>query len=396
MSVLGFNAYLSQLLIIIEKRGKSMERSVLGVSVVVYICFLGSFQVVFSQSGVVNMKDFISWDDMKVDEDKAKLNSRYDYNRSRIIVVDRNGEGDSLTVQGAIDMVPESNPHRVKIYILPGIYREKVLVPSTKPYISFIGKESQCADTVITWNNKASDMDSNGVELGTYRSASVTIESDYFCATGVTFENTVVAEPGGYGMQAVALRVSGDKAFFHKVRILGTQDTLLDETGSHFFYQCHIQGSVDFIFGKGRSLFQDCVLQSTAKRSGAIAAHHRDTPFDDSGFSFVGCVINGTGKILLGRAWGNYSRAIYSYCFIDDVITPPGWSDWNYPDRQKYNSSNVKVLKNNLKIRFSKNILTEKFAMLAGLCFLESMNAVEEEQIQEVECHGRRLSVTRK
>lgn len=69
-------------------------------------------------------------------------------------------------------------------------------------------------------------------------------------------QNTVVAVPRGYGMQAVALRISGDKAMFYRVRVLGTQDTLLDETGSHYFYQCHIQGSVDFIFGRSRSLYQ--------------------------------------------------------------------------------------------------------------------------------------------
>lgn len=57
-------------------------------------------------------------------------------------------------------------------------------------------------------------------------------------------------------MQAVALRIAGDKAVFYRVRILGTQDTLLDDTGSHYFYQCHIQGSVDFIFGRSRSLYQ--------------------------------------------------------------------------------------------------------------------------------------------
>lgn len=62
--------------------------------------------------------------------------------------------------------------------------------------------------------------------------------------------------PGGFGMQAVALRIAGDKAMFYRVRILGTQDTLLDDTGSHYFYQCHIQGSVDFIFGTARSLYQ--------------------------------------------------------------------------------------------------------------------------------------------
>ncbi|KAK6229844.1 Pectinesterase [Theobroma cacao] len=285
---------------------------------------------------VYHGKNFISWDDMKVDEHNlARVSSRVDYNQSRVIVVDKNGGGDSVTVQGAIDMVSEGNKHRVKIYILPGIYREKVIVPRCKPYISFIGNEGQMSNTIISWYDKASDKDSNGCKLGTYKSASVTIESDYFCATDITFENTVVAAPGEYGMQAVALRISGDKAMFYKVKVVGSQDTLLDETGSHYFYECHIQGSVDFIFGRSRSLYQDCVLQSTAKRYGAIAAHHRDSPDDNTGFSFVNCVISGTGKIYLGRAWGNYSRAIYSNCYFDDIITPAGWSDWNYPGRQK-------------------------------------------------------------
>lgn len=66
----------------------------------------------------------------------------------------------------------------------------------------------------------------------------------------------MAAVPGGYGTQGVALRVAGDKAMFYKVRVLGAQDTLLDENGSHYYYQSHIQGSVDFIFGKSRSLYQ--------------------------------------------------------------------------------------------------------------------------------------------
>ena len=65
-----------------------------------------------------------------------------------------------------------------------------------------------------------------------------------------------MAIPGGFGMQAVALRVSTERAVFYKVNILGSQDTLLDESGSHYFYQCLIQGSVDFIFGNARSLYQ--------------------------------------------------------------------------------------------------------------------------------------------
>ena len=82
---------------------------------------------------------------------------------------------------------------------------------------------------------------------------------------------------------------------------------------------------------------QDCVIQSTAENWGAIAAHHRNSPYENTGFSFVNCTIRGTGEILLGRAWGDYSRAIYSYCDMDNIISSSGWSDWRHPSRQRYN-----------------------------------------------------------
>ncbi|KAF8391668.1 hypothetical protein HHK36_023975 [Tetracentron sinense] len=270
-------------------------------------------------------RSFIAWEDMRWEDQWRRLRLDDGHNVSQVIIVNKDGRGDSNTVQGAVDLVPDHNSKRVKILIPPGIYREKVYVPSNKPYISFIGNPN--SETVITWNDKASNKDANGREMGTRNSASVTVASDYFCATGITFENTIVAN-GGRGMQSVALRIFGDKAMFYKVRFVGAQDTLLDQEGTHYFYHCFIQGTVDFIFGNGRSLYEDCILHSTAKRSGAIAASKRDSEDDNTGFSFVNCTVNGTGRIYLGRAWGRYSRAIYSYCNISDIIRPPGWSEW--------------------------------------------------------------------
>lgn len=81
---------------------------------------------------------------------------------------------------------------------------------------------------------------------------------------------------------------------------------------------------------------QKCRLESIAKNYGAIAAHHRDSPHEDTGFSFVGCNIRGSGSVYLGRAWGDYSRIIYSHCKMDDIINPEGWSEWDHPERKKY------------------------------------------------------------
>ena len=58
------------------------------------------------------------------------------------------------------------------------------------------------------------------------------------------------------GAQAVALRIAGDEAAFYGCGFYGAQDTLLDDTGRHYFKECFIQGSIDFIYGNGRSLYE--------------------------------------------------------------------------------------------------------------------------------------------
>ena len=55
--------------------------------------------------------------------------------------------------------------------------------------------------------------------------------------------------------QAITLRVDGDKVVFYGVRLVGEQDTLIDNTRINYFYRSYIQGSVDFIFGNAKSLF---------------------------------------------------------------------------------------------------------------------------------------------
>ncbi|KAJ3673074.1 hypothetical protein LUZ60_006448 [Juncus effusus] len=279
---------------------------------------------------------YITWKDINIDEKKAYVLSTRDRARTqgRVIVVSQDGRGDSRTVQGAINMVPDGNKKRVKILIHSGVYREKVTIPITKPHISFIGLGKN--PPVISWNSKASDIDSMGQQVGTFYSATVAVDSDYFVANRITFENTSPgAVPGSVGKQAAALRLSGDKAVLYRCRILGTQDTLFDHYGRHFFYQCHIQGSIDFIFGNARSLYQGCILHVTASYYGAIAAQQRNSPSEKSGFSFLDCRITGSGQaVYLGRAWGRYASIVYAFCQIDNIIAPEGWYDWNDPSRR--------------------------------------------------------------
>lgn len=54
----------------------------------------------------------------------------------------------------------------------------------------------------------------------------------------------------------MALRISADNAAFVGCKFLGAQDTLYDHVGRHYYKDCYIEGSVDFIFGNALSLFE--------------------------------------------------------------------------------------------------------------------------------------------
>ncbi|KAJ7526723.1 hypothetical protein O6H91_16G020000 [Diphasiastrum complanatum] len=241
------------------------------------------------------------------------------------IIVDQTGCGNFTTVQAAIDAIPDENTQPIVIQVNPGLYEEKLLVPINKPFITLQGKDSNI--TSIAWNDTAN-------ATGTYNSASVAIDAPNFVARNISFWNTAPGPaPGIIGAQAVALRISGDQAAFYGCRFFGVQDTLFDHQGRHYFKECYIQGSIDFIFGNGRSLYEDCQLHSIAKPSrrtaaGAITAQSREGPLENTGFSFVNCTVTGTGRIYLGRAWRAYSRVIFALTYMDDIIVPGGWSNW--------------------------------------------------------------------
>lgn len=104
----------------------------------------------------------------------------------RTIVVDAKGSGDFLSVQEAVDSIPVNNTERILLKINAGCYIEKVVVPATKPYITFQGEGKDA--TVIEWHDRASDRGPNGQQLRTYNTASVTVFASYFSAKNISFK----------------------------------------------------------------------------------------------------------------------------------------------------------------------------------------------------------------
>ncbi|KAG6718196.1 hypothetical protein I3842_04G138400 [Carya illinoinensis] len=235
----------------------------------------------------------------------------------KIIKVRQDGAGNFKTVTDAVNSIPSGNKDRVIIYIASGKYREKIVVDRSKPFVTFYGQPGKTV--TITYDGTAK-------KFGTWKSATVAIESENFMAVNIIFENSSPKpDPKKSDGQAVALRISGDKAAFYGCSFIGFQDTLCDDVGRHLFQGCFIEGSVDFIFGNGKSFYSNTTLKSVAQKLAVIASQATNGKSGDSGFVFVHCNIQGTGDMYLGRAWKETSRVIFAYTYMGSNINSDGW-----------------------------------------------------------------------
>ncbi|XP_051129317.1 probable pectinesterase 29 [Andrographis paniculata] len=249
---------------------------------------------------------------------------RSNYYKS-IKIVDPSGHGNFRTIQEAIDSVPpySQGPWNC-IYIKPGIYREQIKIPYNKPFIYLKGAGKK--KTFVVWD--AHDSIST--------SATFTSDAQYTFAKSITFVNSY-NNPAGDGKKrpmkaAVAALINGDKSAFDRCGFLGLQDTLWDANGRHYFTRCTIQGAVDFIFGAGQSIYQDCTISVTGRALnggiGFITAQARSGQWESNGFVFKECRIVGNGQTYLGRPWRDYARVLFYNTTMSRVVVPQGWDSW--------------------------------------------------------------------
>jgi pectinesterase len=239
------------------------------------------------------------------------------------ITVAADGSGDYKTVQAAVDAAPQKTAQPVIINIKPGTYKERVRVPKNA-HITFRGEDPKT--TILTWNYSAKSVE-DGKEVGTSGSYSTLISAWDFTAENITFENSA----GEVG-QAVALRTTGQRNTFRNCRILGSQDTLYVHEGRSYFKDCYIEGRVDFIFGRGTAVFENCTIHS--RNGGYVTAAATDEP-TKYGLVFLNCKLTGEGeKAYLGRPWRPFGAVAFIQCELGDHIRPEGWHNWGKTDNE--------------------------------------------------------------
>ena len=240
------------------------------------------------------------------------------------------------TVQAAVNAVPADNTERQVIYIKAGDYEERLVVEN--PYISLLGEDPDrvhihCYPADL-YENKPdkSDYEAGG-DMSKRCATYVTDKAVGFSAENITFANDYVyATPDGKSNKSAdALRCDAEGATFVNVTISGVQDTLYMNAGHQYFYQCRIEGLIDFIYSgdNARALFEDCdivfVYEASRRDRGGYVCAPRTAENATYGLIFNNCSITAkegcvAGIHYLARPWGPNAFIYWINCYMGSAI----------------------------------------------------------------------------
>ncbi|XAR71805.1 Pectinesterase [Bertholletia excelsa] len=242
------------------------------------------------------------------------------------LVVAQDGSGNYRTIKAALDAAAQrKGSGRFVIRVKSGIYKENLEIGNKMDNIMLVGDGMR--NTVITG--------SRSVKGGstTFNPATVAVTGDGFIARGITFRNTV----GPQKHQAVALLSGSDLSVFYQCTFEGYHVT----SQRQFYKECHIYGTVDVIFGNAAVVLQSCMIYARRPLSGqrnTITAQGRTDPNENTRISIHNSRVMasselrsviGSVKTYLGRPWKEYSRTVFMKSYLDSLVEPAVWLEWD-------------------------------------------------------------------
>ncbi|KAF6174709.1 hypothetical protein GIB67_008764 [Kingdonia uniflora] len=246
------------------------------------------------------------------------------------LVVAQDGSGNFHTIKAALDAAAKrSGSGRYIINVKAGVYKENLEIGNSLTNIMLVGDGLR--STIITGSRSVVGGST------TFNSATVAVTGERFIAQGITFRNTA----GPENHQAVAFRSGSDMSVFFRCGFEGYQDTLYTYSQRQFYRECYIYGTVDFIFGNAAVVLQNCMIYARKPMTGqtnVVTAQGRTDPNQNTGISIHDSRIMaaadlkpliGSVSTYLGRPWKEYSRTVYLQNYLDTLVSPVGWLEWD-------------------------------------------------------------------
>jgi len=206
-------------------------------------------------------------------------NAQYD------VIVAKDGTGNYTSIQAAINAAPTGNTIPYKIFIKKGKYREKITIPSTKPFLYLIGESIN--ETIISYDDYSG-------KAGVTEIATLTINANDCALMELTLENSWGRQNDG--PQALALKANADRLIFKNCRFISGQDTV-QATGNgkrQYYRNCYIDGNTDHIFGSAIAVFDSCVVLNRDRIDGSTGGYFTaaSTPAGQTyGYVFRDCLL---------------------------------------------------------------------------------------------------------
>ncbi|MBO5458618.1 MAG: hypothetical protein J5981_00010 [Lachnospira sp.] len=164
--------------------------------------------------------------------------------------------------------------------------------------------------------------------------------AENFMLENIHIENTY-AYTNGNDQQADALAIVADNVTVINTELFGFQDTLLMDAvpdgkavTRQYFKKCYITGNVDFIYGSGTAVFDDCDIvarYTPYKEEGCFTAArtYENVPF---GLIFNKCRFYeeagiAPGAYRLARPWGASANTVFLDCYMSSVVADAGYGD---------------------------------------------------------------------